>query len=377
MALLTTHRVEVDRLLRETRARILAGTLRPGTSLPPERDLTRDWGVPLSRVRAVLGGLAHEGLLHRVQGRGTFVADPLPKSVLAKTVLVVNTCTPEQSGYLQAMEMLHGISDQCQEDGLKAQIHQISPARESSADPEMVARELQDELGVIILPMTPNSPLAALPSYLQGFGVPCVKVGWSGTLPRESTPVPEVNYDRQLAARMATSHAAAAGHRRIAYLASDVLVVPELLRIQGFLDALSEHGIAMPPGYLARCDKRQGAVRDVVAQLMRLDPAPNAICCSTGRMAILAIQALLEMQLRVPDDVAVVAAVSSTEGDAYSPVSLTRTVVPGAECGRMAVRLLSDLLAGKPAPDRVVLVEPRLEIADSCPHRSASSADNP
>ena len=146
------------------------------------------------------------------------------------------------------------------------------------------------------------------------------------------------------------------------------------MRIQGFLEALSEHGISLPPGYLVRCDKQPDAVRQAISRLMSFDPRPNAICCSTGRMAIMAIQSLLEMRLRVPEDVAVVAAISSTESDAYSPVPLTRVVIPGEACGRAAVRILNDLIAGKPAPESLMLIESRLEVAAPCPEGQKETA---
>ena len=88
----------------------------------------------------------------------------------------------------------------------------------------------------------------------------------------------------------------------------------------------------------------------------------------------MAIQSLLEMRLRVPEDVAVVAAISSTESDAYSPVPLTRVVIPGEACGRAAVRILNDLIAGKPAPESLMLIESRLEVAAPCPEGQKETA---
>jgi GntR family phosphonate transport system transcriptional regulator len=41
--------------------------------LPPESDLALSFGVNRHTVRAAISALAHEGVLHSVQGRGTFV----------------------------------------------------------------------------------------------------------------------------------------------------------------------------------------------------------------------------------------------------------------------------------------------------------------
>jgi GntR family transcriptional regulator len=57
-------------------ARIADGTWRPGALLPPEPELCQEFGVSRITVRKALGDLAHEGKVHTVQGKGTFVSSP-------------------------------------------------------------------------------------------------------------------------------------------------------------------------------------------------------------------------------------------------------------------------------------------------------------
>jgi GntR family transcriptional regulator len=58
------------------RDRVAAGEWRPGDQVPTIRELCRLYGV--SRITAIqaVGALAHEGVLARRQGKGTFVAEP-------------------------------------------------------------------------------------------------------------------------------------------------------------------------------------------------------------------------------------------------------------------------------------------------------------
>jgi GntR family transcriptional regulator len=63
--------------LREAlRSEIERRGLRPGDRLPTEAELEQLHGVSRSTIRQAVGDLEAEGLLRRVQGRGTFVAAP-------------------------------------------------------------------------------------------------------------------------------------------------------------------------------------------------------------------------------------------------------------------------------------------------------------
>ena len=58
------------------RKRIDASELRPGDSVPSERELARTHKVSLMTARHALAGLEREGVVERRRGAGTFVASP-------------------------------------------------------------------------------------------------------------------------------------------------------------------------------------------------------------------------------------------------------------------------------------------------------------
>ncbi len=54
----------------------LVGSLKPGNRLPSERVLAERYGVARMTARRAVDGLVAKGLAYRVQGHGTFVAEP-------------------------------------------------------------------------------------------------------------------------------------------------------------------------------------------------------------------------------------------------------------------------------------------------------------
>ncbi len=90
--------------LREAlRAEIEERGLQPGDRLPTEVELEDRYGVSRSTIRQAVGDLQTEGLVRRVQGRGTFVAAPKIQHV---PVLTSFTELLRSQGYRPAHRLL-------------------------------------------------------------------------------------------------------------------------------------------------------------------------------------------------------------------------------------------------------------------------------
>jgi len=69
-----TQRLTKSEIFTQTLKRnIQEGTYPYGTALPAERELAESFGLNRSTVRAAIQTLVEEGLLKKVQGKGTFV----------------------------------------------------------------------------------------------------------------------------------------------------------------------------------------------------------------------------------------------------------------------------------------------------------------
>ena len=64
------------RLHDQLRDDIESGVLRPGDRIPTEAELSARFGVSRTTVKQAIQQLVHAGLVYRIQGKGTFVAQP-------------------------------------------------------------------------------------------------------------------------------------------------------------------------------------------------------------------------------------------------------------------------------------------------------------
>ncbi|MCL4424930.1 MAG: FadR family transcriptional regulator [Firmicutes bacterium] len=87
---------------REIEQLMIDGSLKPGSKLPPERDLATQLGVGMSTLREALRALEEQGAIEIVHGRGTFVRGVSHKAIKANLQFMVNF---ENNAYDDLLEL--------------------------------------------------------------------------------------------------------------------------------------------------------------------------------------------------------------------------------------------------------------------------------
>jgi DNA-binding LacI/PurR family transcriptional regulator len=163
----------------------------------------------------------------------------------------------------------------------------------------------------------------------------------------DQIPIDSIGVDNIQAARLATKHLLALGHRRIGFLSGPIRTVSRMDRLAGYRTALEEAGVAYDPQLVwqgAQPDNfgdaeavelgRQGA-----HELLSLADRPTALFAVNDMYAFGAYAGARDLSLRIPQDLSVVGFDDIVLSQIVEP-PLTTIRQPVAEIARLAVRRL-------------------------------------
>ena len=220
--------------------------------------------------------------------------------------------------------------------------------------PARVARIVQDRLadGIILSGTRPQDERVR---YLLERHFPFVTFGRT-ELP---TPHPWYDVDNEQAARQATLHLTARGHRRIALLDPPLELSFARQRLLGYRRALAAAGLGVDPALIHHGDLGAGTSRAATRRLCAMADAPTAIVCATGTVALGALAGLRDLGLTPGTDVELVSRDGARLADYLNP-PLPTCFASLAETGWDLCDLLLRAIDGEPAPTLQRLVPTRL-----------------
>lgn len=161
--------------------------------------------------------------------------------------------------------------------------------------------------------------------------------------------------DNERAGFYATEHLLSLGHTAIAFVAGHFQTSTARDRQQGYLAALERWGIPVNPSYIRYGGYDQWRASVVVQELMGGPNPPTALVCANDVMALGALDAVLRVGIRVPENVSIVG-FDDIEVAGHHAISLTTVAQNKEQMGRLAVEKLVALIDGKiNHPLRIVL----------------------
>jgi GntR family transcriptional regulator, arabinose operon transcriptional repressor len=347
-------RAKHERLKEHFVGEMLSGRLKPGQVLPSEHHLVETLGVARMTIRQAMASLENEGLIRRVQGKGTFVDSDVRQKLNRGLDLFALVVLETHTGFYPSL--LRGF-----ESGASDINHQtIICATDDDVDrqADIVLQLLDKKVGGVALNPTNDKPTPAHQvRQLQERGIPVVFLHRrveGATAPLLALPYREIG-------RVAANALVERGHRRLAFITSQPKPSVDACE-EGFREALRPANGDISIQHVRVEDaavNTQEQEQSVWAALQEMFSKPNpptAIFATFDSLAEVIYLMLPRLGLRAPEDVSLLGFGGASRDGAFLR-RLTSVVVDEVATGRLAVSLLHEMRDGKrPIDDNTEIV---------------------
>ncbi len=323
--------------------RLEARKLKPGAPFLSENEIVSRFGVSRFTASRALNHLVKDGVVHRIQGKGTFANGQNDPSLHDKRILMfvrqpLSEIVASQD-YMWA-DMVQGLVDGV---GSTAQLL-LCPIPRDANEESFCAERISDPSvhGVVLLSWLGIRRLVRLAVNQRK---PFVLLNVKDPALRERNNVLCADAE---GARQAVLHLIRQGHRHILYIGCADRPRPrewiELSRQVGYKRALAESGITPDPGLTISCARITDATRPLVERILDTRPLPmTAIFAASDPVAIEVLAMLRQRGLRVPQDISVIGA-DNCAASAHTSPPLTTVSKPHHQMGKVAAQMILEQL---------------------------------
>ena len=341
-------------LQRQLRSLIASGRWERGRRLPSENQLQRNLGISRNTVRQAFNEMQHEGLIERIPGRGTYVAEPAPGGRQKRLIAFIISDFESEREW----ELLNGAESAARGNDCDVVFYNT---RHNCQEERRVLGQLagQNISGALLWSCAPP---AASPDEYEGVSLPPLVM-----MDRDTPALPTdcVTSDNHGGASLATRHLLALGHRRIVCVSHDVVgLLPVAERIQGYRDTMRAAGEKAAPAWVLPTeaelspDSALALGEDIDSAPMRYlmrrmqKERPTALFAVNDLVALVALRAARALQLRVPEDLSLIG-FDDVEFSAFIAPPLTTIAQDFHAIGRRSFELLLERMDGAGPPARV------------------------
>lgn len=338
-------------------AEIRSGRLRPGDRIPSEADLARTFKVSRITSKQALALLAREGLVLRIPGKGSYVAQEStdPRAGQRRTLgLILPVLTTRHE-----LELLRGAEAEARFNGYTLAIRQSDGLQESEAQ-AIADLQANGVGGLIIWPVDGEYYNPAI-IRLSTEKFPTVLV--DRNLP--GIPLPAVTSDNRAGGLQAARCLTALGHREIAILSHPASWAASIAeRLDGFHIGLGEAGIPLREGLrLLDLNHDLDLNRAQVQGFLSRHPEVTSVLAVNDGVGAAAYLAAGDLGLPVPERLSIVC---FDQSDPTRSIPVTHIAQQAEEMGRRAVQVVLDLINGRQAELTPIQVQVTLVKGNTC-----------
>lgn len=174
----------------------------------------------------------------------------------------------------------------------------------------------------------------------------------------------QIEFDYHKAGYLATKHLQEKGHVRIGYVTSKLDRPSRRSIHQGYMSAMKDAGY-MPVVAESQTEEVYNAItefdtgKQLTQKLLKHSPLPTAIFACNDMMAFGVINELSQQGIQVPEKMSVMGFDGIDVGQMIHP-PLTTIKQPDYEMGKMACKMLLDMMQGDDSPMYDIVLQPKL-----------------
>lgn len=176
--------------------------------------------------------------------------------------------------------------------------------------------------------------------------------------------------DNKKGAILAINHFLNLGHEKIAFISGPNTLSTSKERTEGYKEALLQKGLPINNKYIKNESFKPEYAYKITQELLSMDLPPTAIFVTNDVMAFKVMDAVLDMGLNIPRDVAIIG-YDDVIVSGYKRIGLTTVAQKKSIMGRLAVERLVQMI--EKGTDRIKpihhLLEPKLVIRDTCGYK--------
>jgi DNA-binding LacI/PurR family transcriptional regulator len=342
---------------------IVSEAIEKDSKLPPVRQLGEQLGINFHTVRAAYQQLEAQGLATTRHGIGTVVlgaGKAIPSIRTSAPTFAIGVVIPAFTDFYGPL--LKGVQDAASDD---PSLFFICDTREDADLAEYYLDQLiaRDVDGIILVSREIRDRARAVTISQNRTSFPPVVFADIPTYPQ-----PLVLFDLEGGAHMAAAHMLDHGHRRVGVITPPLEWQNNAEKFKGFGRAFSEAGVALNTESVAIVPDftLESGHRGAQQLIDQKDGGPiTGILAASAKLAIGALKAIRERGLKVPDDIALIAA-DDQEIAALIEPPLTALRLPAYEMGVQSYLALRQLIEGQ-TPDRsAIRLGTDLIIRQSC-----------
>lgn len=351
------HGPKYEQLKQQIIEQITSGKLKPGDALPTERWWSEQNKLARSTVRQAMSSLERDGLIRRLQGKGTFVHEQALER-FSQGLAVFALMLPEtQTGFYPSLQRNF-------DEAAVAVHHQLlicNTGNNVDRQGNIILQLLDKQVaGVALVPVTQAPTPVYQVRQLQKAGIPvvfCHRRVEGINAPLLAIPFHDIG-------RFVARNLVELGHRRVAFFAPH-RTAGSVAYEAGLRAGLSEGRAQVQDGCtfygfdgMVNPAEYESEIASALEHMLEREDRPTAIFASFDSLAELIYLLLERFGLRVPDDISIVG-LGGISRSTPMMRRLTSATVDEVQIGRRAAELLDRMRRGDmPIDSNVTHVAP-------------------